>query len=85
MIYLFSKTPRPGLGTTKLSIQGVQEALSSGVKWPVREADHSPPFSVEVKNEWSFTLTPSTRLFTFTKSDWFCRTLRHTRRHLKFE
>jgi hypothetical protein len=29
-----------------------------GVKRPVREADHSPPFSVEVKNEWSYTSTP---------------------------
>jgi hypothetical protein len=26
-----------------------------GVKRPVSEADHSPPSSVEVKNEWSYT------------------------------
>jgi len=69
MIYLFSKTPRPGLGFTQLSIQGVQEALSSGVKRPVHEDDLSPPPSVEVKNKWSFTLTPPTRLFTFTESE----------------
>jgi hypothetical protein len=33
-----------------------------GVKRPEREADHSPPSSVEVKNEWSYTFTPPVRL-----------------------
>jgi hypothetical protein len=28
-----------------------------GVKWPVREADHSPASSVEVENAWSYTCT----------------------------
>jgi len=28
----------------------------------VREADHSPPSSVEVKNTWSYTSTPPIRL-----------------------
>jgi len=32
--------------------------LSPGVKRPVREADHSPPFSAEVKNAWGYTSTP---------------------------
>jgi hypothetical protein len=31
---------------------------SSGVKRQGREADHSPPFSAEVKNTWSYTSTP---------------------------
>jgi hypothetical protein len=31
--------------------------LSLGVKWPVCEADHSPPSSAEVKNAWSYTST----------------------------
>jgi hypothetical protein len=31
-----------------------------GVKWPGREAVHSPPSSVEVKNAWSFTTMPPT-------------------------
>jgi hypothetical protein len=35
---------------------------SLGVKWPGREADHSPPSSAEVKNEWSYTSTPAIRL-----------------------
>jgi len=25
-----------------------------GVKWPEREADHSPPCSVKAKNAWSY-------------------------------
>ena len=29
-----------------------------GVKWPKREADHSPIFSTEVKNKWSHTPAP---------------------------
>jgi hypothetical protein len=29
-----------------------------GLKRPRREADHSPPYSAEVKNEWSYTSTP---------------------------
>jgi hypothetical protein len=33
-----------------------------GVKRPGREADHSPPFSTEVKNAWSCTYTPPIRL-----------------------
>jgi hypothetical protein len=32
--------------------------LSLGVKRPGREADHSPSYSVEVKNAWSYTSTP---------------------------
>ncbi|PNF15383.1 hypothetical protein B7P43_G01010 [Cryptotermes secundus] len=33
-------------------------ALSLGVKRPGREADHSPPTSVEVKKMWIYTFTP---------------------------
>jgi hypothetical protein len=29
-----------------------------GVKWPGREADHSPPTSAEVKKMWIYTSTP---------------------------
>jgi hypothetical protein len=28
------------------------------VKWPEREADHSPPSSAEVRNAWSYNSTP---------------------------
>jgi hypothetical protein len=37
-------------------------SLSQGVKQPVREVDHSPPFSVEVKNAWSYASVPPVRL-----------------------
>jgi hypothetical protein len=33
-------------------------ALSLGIKRPGRAADHSPPFSDEVKNAWSYTSFP---------------------------
>jgi hypothetical protein len=33
-------------------------ALSLWVKRPEREADHSSPSSIEVKNAWSYTSTP---------------------------
>jgi len=50
----------PNLGPTKPPIKWIPEALSLGIKRPVREADHSPPSTVEVKNAWSYTSTPPT-------------------------
>jgi hypothetical protein len=38
-------------------IKWVRGALSLGIKQPGREADHSLPSSVEVKNAWSYTST----------------------------
>jgi hypothetical protein len=46
--FLFSMS-RPVLGPTQLSVQWVLQALSSGVKQPHCEADHSPPTSAKVK------------------------------------
>jgi len=43
--------------STKPSIQWVRGAIFLGVKGPGREANHSPPFSVEFKNAWSYTST----------------------------
>jgi hypothetical protein len=40
----------PALGSTQLSILWVLEALSLGVKRPVREADNSSLYSTNVKN-----------------------------------
>jgi hypothetical protein len=57
-IFLFTTVSRMALGATQPSIQWVPGALSFGVKWPGREADHSPPSSAEVKNEWSYASTP---------------------------
>jgi hypothetical protein len=52
----------PALRSTQPPIQWVSEDLFLGVKWPGREADHSPPSSDEVKNAWSYTSTPPIRL-----------------------
>jgi hypothetical protein len=61
-IFLLTTVSRMALGPNQPPIQGVPGALSLGVKRPVREADHSPPSSAEVKNAWSYTSTPSVRL-----------------------
>jgi hypothetical protein len=60
----FSLPPRPrtALGPNQPPIQWIPGALSLAVKRPGREADHSPPSSAEVKNEWSYTSTPRIRL-----------------------
>jgi hypothetical protein len=49
---------RPALGPT----QWVPGALSPGVKWQGRKADHSSPASAEVKKMWIYTSTPPIRL-----------------------
>jgi hypothetical protein len=43
---------------TEPPIRWVPAALSLGVKWPGREADHTPPSSDEIKNVWSYISTP---------------------------
>jgi hypothetical protein len=50
-IFLFTTASSTALGPTQPPIQWVPGALSLGVKRPGREADHSLPFSAEVK-EW---------------------------------
>jgi hypothetical protein len=49
---------RPALGPTHPPIERVSGVISPGIKWPGREADHSPPFCVEVKNAWIYISTP---------------------------
>jgi hypothetical protein len=46
------------MGPTQTPIQWVTGALSPGVKWQGRDADHSPTSSAEVKNAWNYTSTP---------------------------
>jgi hypothetical protein len=48
-IFLFTTASRTALGPTQPPVQWVSGALSVGVKRPGREADHSPPYSTEVK------------------------------------
>jgi hypothetical protein len=46
MRFLLSATSsRPALGHTQPPIQWVPGALTTGLKWPGRETDHSPPSS----------------------------------------
>jgi hypothetical protein len=45
-------------GPTQPPIQWVPGALSPGVKWQVREADHSPQTSAEAKKTRVYTSTP---------------------------
>jgi hypothetical protein len=49
-IFLLSVVPRPALGPIQSLMQWIPAAISLGVKQPDREADHSPPSSVDVKN-----------------------------------
>jgi hypothetical protein len=52
-------------------IQWVQVAMSPGIKRSGREADHSLPSIVEVKNERSYTATPSVCLHGMEKESYF--------------
>jgi hypothetical protein len=49
----FSYTSRPALGPTQPPVQWVPGFFLSVVKQPERGADHPPPSSAEVENEYS--------------------------------
>jgi len=61
-IFLFTTMSRPAPGPTHPPIQRVPGALSLGINWPGRVADHLPPSSAKVKNAWSYTSTPPIQL-----------------------
>jgi hypothetical protein len=51
-IFPVASVSRPALGPTQPPVQWIPGVLSPGVKArPGRDADHSPPSSVEVENE----------------------------------
>jgi hypothetical protein len=56
----FSTTRRPDRlwSTPSFISNGYRGALSPGVKWTGREADHSHPSSAEVKKTWIYTAIP---------------------------
>jgi hypothetical protein len=56
-IFLFTAVSTLALGPTQPPIWLVLRAVTLGVKQPKREADHSPPSSAKVKNEWIYTST----------------------------
>jgi len=43
VLFLYATASRSALSLSQPSIQCVLGGFSSGVKWPVRESDHSPP------------------------------------------
>jgi hypothetical protein len=57
---IISDSPTPALGSTQPPIQWLSGALSPGVKRTGREADHSPPTTVEVKKCGSIYPLPHT-------------------------
>jgi len=48
--FLFATVFGLVLGLTQPPNQWVSGTPSPGIKWPEREAEHSTPFNVEVKN-----------------------------------
>jgi hypothetical protein len=62
-IFLSTTASKPALGPIQPPIQWVPRVPSSGVKQPRREAAHSPPSIIEVKNVWR-------DKFTFTEGEW---------------
>jgi hypothetical protein len=50
-IFRFSVASRPALGPIQPPLQWLQAGLSPGIKRQKREADHSHPSGVEVKND----------------------------------
>jgi hypothetical protein len=55
-IFLFTTVSRPGL--IQPPNQWISGVLPLGVKWPGREASHSPPYNAEVKNAKGYISTP---------------------------
>jgi len=62
-ILSFSKMSRPDPEPTHSPIHLVWDCLSLNVKQPGCEANHSPPSSAEVKNDWSYASNPPTCLY----------------------
>jgi len=60
--FFFAIVSKPALGPTQTLIQWVAGALSSEVKRPEREVEHSPPSTAHLQKTWSYTSTPPGRL-----------------------
>jgi len=61
-ISLLTTASRTALKPIQPPIQWVPGALSLGVKRLMRETDHLPPSSADVKDAWSYTFTPPIQL-----------------------
>jgi hypothetical protein len=54
----FLQSVKTGSWAQPASCRKYTKKSLSGVKWPGREADHTPQSSIQVKNEWSYTYNP---------------------------
>jgi hypothetical protein len=91
-IVLFTTAFRTALGPTQPPIQWVPGTLSLGIQRPGREADHSPPYSAEVKEcvelylhspntpPWCGAQLKHRDNFTFTFYSYSCARLQSSRR-----
>jgi hypothetical protein len=59
-IFYFSTASKSALGLKISPSQWVSGSFSPGVKQPLREADHSPPSSAQLKNGGAILLLPHT-------------------------
>jgi hypothetical protein len=59
----FTEIIVPILGPSQPPTQLVQGTLFQDVKQLKLQANHSPPFSAEFKNAWSYASTPAIRLY----------------------
>jgi hypothetical protein len=62
--FIFSKTSTPALGST---LTGYRRFFPRGVKRPESQTDHSPPYSAEVTNVWSYTHLPTYTFMAWTQ------------------
>ena len=53
-MYIFFEAPRAILGPTQPPTQWKTAYVLLGIERPGRESDHSPQFSVEIKDDWSY-------------------------------
>jgi hypothetical protein len=56
--FFSSRKVQTGSGAHPASYSMDTGILFRGIQRPGREADHSPPSSAEVRNEWSYTSNP---------------------------
>ena len=64
-------------GSTQLRIKWIPRTLPLRVRRSGHEADHSPPSSAEVENDWSYTSTAAYVIMACTGTCTFAFTLQH--------